>query len=294
SGGTIDITVHEVLEGGFLKELHKASGNDMGGQTVDRTFREFLREIFSPEIWDEYEEMYPSEVRRIMYDFTLFKRKDEDMEIICPLNLGMMAQKKQDMEEFFNRVQGASYDEGVIKISKQKLRYFFEESLWSIAMSLRGVFDKTRSIKYILLVGGFAESQILRRYITDEFIDNCKVLCPFRPQEAIVKGAVEFGRNQGAVASRKSAYTYGVCLSDDFDKLKHREDKKYTNKDGVILCDDLFCKLVEIDEDVGWSETREYSVYPTERDQTQILLAFYRTKKTNPMYVDESKVEKIG
>ncbi|XP_027880055.1 heat shock 70 kDa protein 12A-like [Xiphophorus couchianus] len=236
-GGTIDITVHEVLEGGFLKELHKASGNNMGGQTVDRKFKEFLRDTFSPEIWDEYEEKYPSEVSRIMYDFTLFKRKDEDMEIICPLNLGMMAQKKQDMEEYFYRVQDASYDDGVIKIFKQKLRSFFEESLWSITKSLREIFYKTHSIKYILLVGGFAESQYLWRYITDEFIDNCKVLCPFRPQEAIVKGAVEFGRNQGAVASRKSAYTYGVHLSEQVNKSKHRADKQYKNKDNVFCSD---------------------------------------------------------
>uniref|UniRef100_A0A087Y532 Heat shock protein family A (Hsp70) member 12A.2 n=1 Tax=Poecilia formosa TaxID=48698 RepID=A0A087Y532_POEFO len=293
-GGTIDITVHEVLEGGFLKELHKASGNDMGGQNVDRKFKEFLRDTFSPEVWDEYEEKYPSEVRRIIYDFTLFKRRDEDMEITCPLNLGMIAQRKQDMEEYFKRVQNASYDEGVIKISKQKLRYFFEESLWSISMSLRGIFVKTCSINYILLVGGFAESQILRRYITDEFIDNCKVLCPFRPQEAILKGAVEFGRNQDAVASRKSAYTYGVSCSEEFDKLKHKDDKKYTNKEGVIFCGDLFCKLVEIDEDVRWNETRNHSFSPVEKHQTQMNVRFYRTKKNDPMYVDEPKVEKIG
>ncbi|XP_007543520.1 heat shock 70 kDa protein 12A-like [Poecilia formosa] len=292
-GGTIDITVHEVLEGGGLKELHKASGNDMGGQTVDRKFKEFLRKIFSPEIWDEYEEKYPSEVRRMMYDFTLFKRRDEDMEITCSLNLGMMAQKKQDMEEYFKRVQGASYDEGSIKIFKQKLRYFFEESLWSITKSLRGILYQTVNTKYILLVGGFAESQILQRHITDEFIDNCKVLCPFRPQEAILKGAVEFGRNQGVVASRKSNYTYGVHLSEPFNKKKHRVDKKYKNRDGVF-CGDLFGKLVEIDEDVGWNETKELTVYPLESDQTKIILAFYRTKKKNPMYVDEADVEKMG
>uniref|UniRef100_A0A3B3WPB0 Heat shock 70 kDa protein 12A n=1 Tax=Poecilia mexicana TaxID=48701 RepID=A0A3B3WPB0_9TELE len=222
-GGTIDITVHEVLEGGFLKELHKASGNDMGGQTVDKK--------------------YPSEVRRIIYDFTLFKRRDEDMEI-CPLNLGMIARQKQDMAEYFKRVQG------------QKLRYFFEESLWSITKSLKEILYQTVNTKYILLVGGFAESQILQRHIKDEFIDNCKVLCPFRPQEAIVNGAFELGRNQGAVASRKSNYTYG---------------------------------------DFGWNETKELTVYPLESDQTKIILAFYRTKKKkNPMYVDETDVEKMG
>ncbi|GLD73742.1 heat shock 70 kDa protein 12A-like protein [Lates japonicus] len=52
-GGTIDITVHEVLDGGALKELHKASGNDLGGQTVDKKFKEFLREIFCDGVWDE-------------------------------------------------------------------------------------------------------------------------------------------------------------------------------------------------------------------------------------------------
>ncbi|KAM4560850.1 heat shock 70 kDa protein 12B-like [Fundulus diaphanus] len=46
-GGTIDITVHEIVEGGALRELLKASGNDLGGQTVDKKFKEFLREIFS-------------------------------------------------------------------------------------------------------------------------------------------------------------------------------------------------------------------------------------------------------
>ncbi|XP_047225666.1 heat shock 70 kDa protein 12A-like [Girardinichthys multiradiatus] len=292
-GGTIDITVHKVLKRGVLKELHKASGNNLGGQTVDRKFKEFLRDTFSAAVWDEYEKNYPSEVQRIMYDFTLFKKCDDDVEIICPLNLGMMAQKKQNIEEYFKRVQGASWNEGSIKITKQTLRSFFEDSLWSITRSLRGILSKRLNIEYILLVGGFAESQILQRYITDEFIDDCKVLCPITPQEAIMKGAVEFGRNQGVVASRKSAYTYGVSLLERFNESIHRADKKYTNKEGDF-CRDIFGKLVEIDEDVGWNETREHFMYPIERDQTQITLAFYRTKKKKLTYVDEPKVEEIG
>uniref|UniRef100_A0A3Q2G9W9 Heat shock protein family A (Hsp70) member 12A.2 n=2 Tax=Cyprinodon variegatus TaxID=28743 RepID=A0A3Q2G9W9_CYPVA len=291
-GGTIDITVHEVLEHGVLRELLKASGNNLGGQTVDRKFKEFLRDIFSPEIWDEYEEKYPNEVTRIINDFTIYKKNDDDVHITCPLNLGMMAQKKKNMEEFFKNVHGASYDEGSIKISNEKRISFFEESLCSITRLLRGILS-IENIEYILLVGGFAESQILRKHITDEFIDICKVLCPIRPQEAIMKGAVEFGRNQGVVVSRKSAYTYGVSLLEWFDESKHRADKKYSNKEGD-LCRDIFGKLVEIGEDIGWNETREHFISPLERDQTEITLAFYRTKKRNPTYVDEPKVEKIG
>jgi len=117
AGGTIDITVHEVQGGGALKELDKASGNDQGGQNVDRKFKEFLKEIFCDGVWDEYEKKHPSEVQKIMYDFTIFKRKDDDVEFSCPYNLGQLAQKKKEIEKLFEPVQGATWNEGSIKIS---------------------------------------------------------------------------------------------------------------------------------------------------------------------------------
>uniref|UniRef100_A0A3B1IE07 Heat shock protein family A (Hsp70) member 12A.2 n=1 Tax=Astyanax mexicanus TaxID=7994 RepID=A0A3B1IE07_ASTMX len=73
-GGTIDITVHEVMEGGRLKELHKVSGNNMGGQTVDKNFREFLRKTLTEDVFDEFEEKYPTELYRLMCDFSVCKR----------------------------------------------------------------------------------------------------------------------------------------------------------------------------------------------------------------------------
>uniref|UniRef100_A0A3Q4I494 Heat shock 70 kDa protein 12A-like n=1 Tax=Neolamprologus brichardi TaxID=32507 RepID=A0A3Q4I494_NEOBR len=294
-GGTIDITVHEVLDGGALKELHKASGNDLGGQSVDRKFKEFLREIFSHGVWDEYEENFPSEVQRIMYEFTLFKRKDDDVQIGCPFNLGRLAQKRQEIERFFESVRGASWDEGSINISKERLRSFFAESLKGITDSLRKILKEHLHIKYILLVGGYAESQILRRHVIDQFGDQCKVLCPFRPQEAIVMGAVEFGRNPAVVASRKSAFTYGFADSDKFDPSKHKKEKKSVVQ-GEELCGDIFRKLVEKGEDVGWNETREliFNVLEAKEYHTHVRIRFYRTQRRNPLYVDEEGVEEVG
>ncbi|KAM4731309.1 heat shock 70 kDa protein 12A-like [Anableps anableps] len=292
-GGTIDITVHEVLERGAIKELHKASGNDLGGQTVDRKFKEFLREIFSDGVWDEYERKYPSEVQKMMYDFTLFKRQDDDAEIDCPFNLGKIAQEKQAMEDFFKGAEGASWDDGCIVISKQKLSVFFAESLQGITQSLKEIFTKVLNIHYILLVGGYAESQVLQRHIKEEFIDVCKVLCPFRPQEAIMKGAVQFGRNPAVVASRKSAFTYGVGVAESFDKLKHKKDKKVTNKDGE-WCVDILMTLVTADDDVGWDEDKTEILNPLESDQTVVRFTFYHTEKKHVTYVDEEGVEEIG
>ncbi|MEQ2300238.1 hypothetical protein AMECASPLE_023271 [Ameca splendens] len=229
----------------------------------------------------------------MMYDFTLFKKHDDDADIDCPFKLGRIAQKKKAIERFFEKVEGASWDEGCITISKQKLSSFFAESLQGITHSLKEIFTKCLNIKFILLVGGYSESKILQKHVIDKFGDKCKVLCPIRPQEAILRGAVEFGRKPHLVASRKSAFTYGVRVSRRFDKSKHKAEKKKINKDGE-WCRDIFMKLVESGEDVGWDETRTFSLYPTQADTKMMNYNFYCTKKGNPKYVDEEGIEKIG
>ncbi|XP_008304894.1 heat shock 70 kDa protein 12A-like [Stegastes partitus] len=292
-GGTIDITVHEVLGGGKLKELHKVSGSDMGGQTVDRKFKELLKEIFCDGVWEKYERKYPSEVQKLIYDFSVFKKNDDNVAISCPFNLGALAQEVKDLEEFFEPVRGVSWDGGSITISKGRLRSFFDQSLQSITKSLREILRKCSQIKYILLVGGYAESQILRQHVKDQFSSQCQVLCPFRPQEVIVKGAVLFGRNPGVLASRKSAFTYGISVSVRFDESKHKANKKFTNEEGD-WCGGVFKKLVEIDEDVGWNETREHSFCPQTENQTAMNFSFYCTEKSDAKYVDDVGLRTIG
>ena len=121
--------MHEVLQGGTLKELDKASGNDMGGGTVDKKFKMFLREIFSDELWDEYEKDYAPELQKMMYDFSILKGSDDEIEISCPFNLGELAKKyHSEMSDFFKKIQGASWEEGSIKITKERLRSFFDDS----------------------------------------------------------------------------------------------------------------------------------------------------------------------
>ncbi|XP_038132738.1 heat shock 70 kDa protein 12A-like [Cyprinodon tularosa] len=292
-GGTIDITVHRILIGGALKELHKASGNNMGGQTVDRKFKEFLREIFCDGIWEEYEENYQSDVQKMLYDFTFLKRVDDEILISCPYNLGKLARKKKDIERFFESVDGASWDDGFIRISREKLRSFFDESLLGITKSLREILNKDLSIDFILLVGGYAESQILRQHINEQFGEDYKILCPFRPQEVILRGAIEFGRNPKMVTSRKSRFTYGVAVVRRFDESTHKLEKKYT-AGGNDWCKDIFKTLVREGEDLGWDETREHELSAVDSNQTGMSVRLFRSERKDPQYVDDWGVEEVG
>ncbi|XP_007543256.1 heat shock 70 kDa protein 12A-like [Poecilia formosa] len=291
-GGTIDITVHEVLGGGALKELHKASGNNLGGQSVDRKFKQFLRGIFPEGVWDEFEQNSPSAAQRIMYEFTYLKQSEKDVQISCPFALGKLAKDKSDTGNIKSEL-GASWDGEFIKISRDKMRSFYNKSLKGITENLQEIFTSALNIKYMLLVGGYAQSKVLQQHITDQFGHRCKVLCPFRAQEAILRGAVEFGRNPNVVASRKSSYSYGFAVCEKFDESKHKKEKKFTAK-GVELSRDIFRKLVEEGEDLGSEETRKCLCSSAKADQKQMKLRFYSTFKKNPVYIDDSDVEEEG
>ncbi|XP_038154118.1 heat shock 70 kDa protein 12A-like [Cyprinodon tularosa] len=292
-GGTIDMTVHEVQDGGALKELHKATGNNLGGQTVDRKFKQFLKEILPDGVWDEFEQNFPSSAQRIIYDFTCLKQTDKDIQLSCPFILGSLAKEKSGTENFIKPELGASWDGEYIKISQDKLESFFEESLEGITQNLRDIFKHCLNIDYILLVGGYAQSEILQQHIIDQFGHQCKVLCPFRAQEAIVRGAVEFGRNPQVVISRKSSFTYGFAVCEKFDERKHKEEKKFT-AGGVEYSRDIFSKMVEEGEDVGSEETREFLCSPAKADQRNMTMRFYSSLRKDLVYVDDWGVDEVG
>lgn len=58
-GGTIDITAHEVLEDGHVRELIKATGGNWGGTRVDEEYMDFIKSIIGEEATKHIEESKP-------------------------------------------------------------------------------------------------------------------------------------------------------------------------------------------------------------------------------------------
>ncbi|XP_066533886.1 heat shock 70 kDa protein 12B-like [Hoplias malabaricus] len=202
-GGTIDVTVHEVAEGGRLKELNRVSGNNMGGQTVDVNFKLFLRETFSEKVFDDFEENHPSEVKRLMYDFSICKRYEGDVLVQCPYNLQELARKVKDMEDYFTEESETDWESGSILLSGSKLKSFHDESLNGIESLIERILENQNlKIKYIFLVGGFALSPYVINFVKEKFGSKYKVLFPVDAAMAVVKGAVMFGMMPNIVESR--------------------------------------------------------------------------------------------
>uniref|UniRef100_A0A8B9Q019 Heat shock 70 kDa protein 12A n=1 Tax=Apteryx owenii TaxID=8824 RepID=A0A8B9Q019_APTOW len=255
-GGTTDITVHEIQENHYLKELHKASGGGWGGNTVDENFSAFPKEIFSD-----------------------------------------VAECKKDISHFFKKVKGAVWQDGTIMITYEKMKSFFAYSTKKIIDTLKEILHKPEmaKVQYVLLVGGFASSVILRDEICEAFSKKYHILCPIETQAAIAKGAVLFGVNPQTVASRVSARTYGIAATQKFDPAIHDLRKWRVSKSGdYVYCDDLFKKLVGIEESVNINEVAHFTFHPTEPDQTSVCFSFYCTEKQDAQYVDEEGLELLG
>ncbi|XP_031433636.1 heat shock 70 kDa protein 12A-like [Clupea harengus] len=297
-GGTVDITVHRVLEGGLLKELDKASGNDMGGGTVDFKFKNVLRDTFGSVLWDKYEKQNPTEVQRMMFDFTTFKcaKKMRDIYIPCHYNLTTSTLKNLNIGSFFKDGQGVSWSDGSIKVSLSKLKEFFKESVDKIVQDIQAILHKPEiHIDHILLVGGYASCKILQNEVKEQFGGQCRIMCPIDAQVAVKKGAVLLGLNPMIVASRVSALTYGIAKGVPFDRAIHRVEKRRENKaKDYVYCDDVFHNFVQNGQSVLCDQAEEYMFGTINSDQTAMNFRFFSTEEPDAMYVDEPGMKQIG
>ncbi|XP_036419406.1 heat shock 70 kDa protein 12B-like, partial [Colossoma macropomum] len=199
---SIDITVHKMVDGGRLKELHRVSGNDVGGRRVDKNFISFLREIFSDEVFDEFEKSSPSELKRLMYDFSICKRYDGGVMVQCPYSLQQLAGKVKDVEDYFEGNRDAEWESGQIVLSGAKMRALHDDSLRGIESLIEGILEKCNlNIRYIFLVGGFALIPKVNSFVKGKFGSKYKVLCPVDAKMAVVSGAVLLGSMPNVVES---------------------------------------------------------------------------------------------
>uniref|UniRef100_W5L8H5 Uncharacterized protein n=1 Tax=Astyanax mexicanus TaxID=7994 RepID=W5L8H5_ASTMX len=283
-GVNITNTVHEVMEGGHLKELNWATKTFVDPKPIDKHFKECLRETFYEKMYDALEEKHPSDLQKLMYDY------NGDLKFLS--NVEQLVRKVEDKGADSKRI--AETQSRIIQIG-DKLKLLHDNRIRIIESLIREILaDRKLNISYMFLVGGFALSPYVNRLLKERFEGRCKVLCPADAQMAVLKGTVTFGMRQNVVESRISRYTYGIKIVEEFDQTRHRGKRKYATKEGKAYCNDCFHCLVKKDESVCFDEVREFNFTLIERDQKPVQLILYCTESKSAMLVDERDMVKIG
>ena len=290
-----------------MRELIKANGGDWGGTSVDREYLDFIKCLIGDSVTQDLEQNAPHVFFDVCKEFEHAKRSitpecDIIFNVRIPIQLGEMYKKMHPKEDLRSKEVVVTKHKKRVKISfmVDKLRLtpedakdFFTESTDAITSHVKTLLQRSKmDITTIILVGGFAESQMLTQAVKSEF-PEMRLIIPHEAASSVLRGAVIFGHDPSLIKERRSKYTYGIEVFDTFDSSTHDEKYKY-KEDGALQCGDLFNKIIEIDEPVTVGEyqnEKSFIIHTIGKDGN---LHLYSSLKQNPKYVDEKECCFIG
>lgn len=293
-GGTADFSVVEITKEHKLKHLHYASGGDWGGKNVNQNIFDIYKEIFGTEVM----KTFSKEKADILEMENNIELKKRDLGSGEPLSLTLLPSLTTLCPESYKDMVMKSKYRYSIKCKGERTVFqkslvddaIFKPVVGEIANHMKSILKEPNAdgVKTIILVGGFAKSNIVYDYIRNIFSDT-KVIIPTDPDLAVLKGAVKFGRFEGIVEKRVCDYTYGVetnryCLATDpKDKIK-RIGEEYQ-------CTQVFEKMITIGKQIGVNEKVEKEFKASTPGMRRMKINIYKSKDPNPVFITDEGCE---
>lgn len=301
-GGTADITVHEKVEGGKLKELHQATGGACGGTSVDKAFETRLTEILGENVMKKLREEETETYLDILREFEIAKRciKPESTGTIrmtisyVVLNTLCEENENKRLVEMFANAEGMKVKADKLHIDAKAMMDFFQPSIDELIKHMQSVLGSMsdNSVSIILLVGGSADCTLIQAKIEEAF-NSIHLVIPPEAGLAVLRGAVIFGHCPRLIKSRVLRYTYGVKLTSTFDPSIHKEEKKESFF-GEDVCKDCFDTIISVgtEVEIGHQEFKTYQ--PAFFLSQGVSVKIFCSPKKDVQYTDDEDCFKLG
>uniref|UniRef100_A0A8B9C3P5 Heat shock protein family A (Hsp70) member 12B n=1 Tax=Anser brachyrhynchus TaxID=132585 RepID=A0A8B9C3P5_9AVES len=185
--------------------------------------------------------------------------------------------------------------QGMLRMSPEAMSELFQHTITQIIKHIDALLKKpeVQGIKFLFLVGGFAESAMLQHAVQAAFGPVCRVIIPQDVGLTILKGAVLFGLDPTIVRVRRSPLTYGVGVLNKFVEGKHPREKLLV-KEGKNWCTDIFEKFVSVDQSVALGEVVQRSYCPARAGQRKTIINIYCSATDDVVYITDPGVRKCG
>ena len=181
-GGTLDVTAHEILMNGNIKEIHQVTGGPYGGTKVDEEFVSLLERFFGTYQVKNFRENHPAEWLEMMNEFEMKKRgrrayEGETTRIRLPRTFTALV-SEQGGPDLVRRLASSCTTDDVqfvrneyFCIGPATMKKLFEPVLKGIVKHLSNLLEhrELHGLQFFFLVGGFAESAILQDAIKKNF-----------------------------------------------------------------------------------------------------------------------------
>uniref|UniRef100_A0A8C6WV24 Heat shock protein 12B n=1 Tax=Neogobius melanostomus TaxID=47308 RepID=A0A8C6WV24_9GOBI len=289
-GGTVDLTVHQIEQPqGTLKELYKASGGPYGAVGVDLAFESMLCQIFGEDFIASFKAQRPAAWVDLSIAFEARKRtaapgRANALNICLPFSF----------IDFYRRHRGHSVEaalrrssmnmvkwssQGMLRLTQEAMNELFQPTIQNIVRHIEELMSRAevQGVRFLFLVGGFAESPMLQKAIQRSVGRCCRVIIPHDVGLTILKGAVLFGLDPTVVRVRRCPLTYGLLL-----------------KDGREWCTDVLDRFVCVDQSVALGEVVRRSYTPARPGQRKIIINIYCSPTDDVLYVSDPGVRRCG
>lgn len=206
---TVEMTVYEVQRNETLRELYKADRCDWGGTMVNESFLSLLTDIVGKGVMDAFRSYCSYSFIDLLRDFekkkhTIRPDKMGKITITLPRDLLNTFDENYPEDGIRANIESNPKYKDNITLHKGKMRMeshiaisLFEESCSKIIYHMNELFRYPNliDVSSILLVGKYAESNVLQANIRKAFYD--KMLFVPQPAEyAVLIGAVLYGHRQ--------------------------------------------------------------------------------------------------
>ncbi|XP_061665034.1 heat shock 70 kDa protein 12B [Syngnathoides biaculeatus] len=305
-GGTVDLTVHQIEQPqGTLKELYKASGGPYGAVGVDLAFESMLRQIFGDDFIRSFKVKRPAAWVDLTIAFEARKRtvapgRADALNVSLPFSFidYYKSHRGQSVEAALRRsnmniVKWSS--QGMLRLTQEAMNELFQPTVANVVRHIEELMSKpeVRGVRFLFLVGGFAESPVLQDAVHKALGHACRVVVPHNVGLTILKGAVLFGLNPTVVRVRRCPLTYGVGVLNRFVKGRHPQDKLLI-KDDRQWCTDILDRFVSVDQSVALGEVVRRSYTPARPCQRKIIINIYCSATDDVTYISDPGVRKCG
>ncbi|EPS42959.1 hypothetical protein H072_3073 [Dactylellina haptotyla CBS 200.50] len=237
-GGTVDIAsyiVKEQMPRPKIEQINIVTGRPCGSMNIDLAFKRFLFEEGMDPIWRSYFQTAEG-VNHLQRMCKLFSERKEAFN-------NEPATPYVTIQVSPPNLSGTNIIGGYLRISRAKMRAFFEDSVAGTMECLKEHVERCVGeglvVKSIFLVGGLGSSKYLHqkvRQYASGFPEEIEVIKPKDAEFAVIRGAIESHQQSllggdDPITIRLCPMSYGIRVSEPWNPNKHdhRFDEDFFN-----------------------------------------------------------------
>ncbi|XP_056432143.1 heat shock 70 kDa protein 12B-like [Gadus chalcogrammus] len=304
--GDIDRTPHDPEEDHSpFMVLWFSPGGPYGSVGVDLAFEAMLCQIFGEAFIQSFKARRPAAWVDLTIAFESRKRsaapgRPNALNVSLPFSFMdfYKTQRGHSVEAALRRsnmniVKWSS--QGMLRLTQEAMNELFQPTVSGIVRHIEELIAKpeVRGVRFLFLVGGFAESPMLQRAVQNALGRACRIIIPQDVGLTILKGAVLFGLDPTVVRVRRCPLSYGVGVLNRFVDGRHPRHKLLV-KDGREWCTDVLDRFVAVDQSVALGEVVGRSYTPARAGQRKIIINVYCSAADDVTYISDAGVRKCG